>query len=278
MTIKMIVVDMDGTFLDQDNTYQQARFGRLFEQLVQRQIHFVVASGSQYQRLQHQFAPWQNQLDYISQNGAIVHHGQQLLKVDALADSDLKQVLQVITTHFPTGAIVQRTISGLKQTYVPKQTPAATLATIRRYYQALQLVDDFAQVSAANVQDQITKVGVTFGPTIDYSQAVAQLRAALPAGLVSQNSGFHTELIGNTGIDKVTGIQQLQARYQIAADEIMTFGDNENDLGMLQMTPHGFAMPNAAALIRQKAPQLALADHNHAGVLATIEQQLAISH
>jgi len=74
----------------------------------------------------------------------------------------------------------------------------------------------------------------------------------------------------------VTGIQQLQTRYQIAADEIMTFGDNENDLGMLQMTPWGFAMPNASASIQQATRNIAIADYNHDGVLATIEAQLEL--
>jgi hydroxymethylpyrimidine pyrophosphatase-like HAD family hydrolase len=54
----------------------------------------------------------------------------------------------------------------------------------------------------------------------------------------------------------------------------MTFGDNENDLAMLQMTPYGFAMKNAAAAFRQQAPQITIADNDHAGVLATIESLL----
>ena len=91
-------------------------------------------------------------------------------------------------------------------------------------------------VDGRSVNDQITKVGITFGPDVDYSQAVQQLRGSLPAGLMSQNSGFQTELIGNVGVDKVSCLRQLQTRYQIADDELMTFGDNENDLGMLTMT------------------------------------------
>lgn len=33
MTIKMIVVDMDGTFLNEQNTYDQARFMALYARL-----------------------------------------------------------------------------------------------------------------------------------------------------------------------------------------------------------------------------------------------------
>ena len=274
MTIKMIVVDMDGTFLNEQNTYDQARFMALYARLQKARIRFVVASGSQYQRLQNQFAAVKDELDFISQNGALVHHGHELLQVSALNDDDLQQTLQLIQQDFPTNMIVQRTISGVRKTYIERQVPAATLTTIQRYYHALEPVDDFFHLSATKIDDQITKIGLTFAPQVNFPAAVQHLRAMLPPTLMSQNSGLNTELIGNTGIDKVTGISELQARYNIAADEIMTFGDNENDLAMLQMTPYGFAMKNAAAAFRQQAPQITIADNDHAGVLATIESLL----
>lgn len=274
MGVKMIVVDMDGTFLDQNNQYNQARFARVFQALQARQVKFVVASGSQYQRLQNQFDPYRQSLDFISQNGAIVNHGDDLLRVDALADDDLQALLALIAKGFPAGTIVQKTISGLAQTYVPRQASPETLAIIKQYYHAVTLVDHFDQLTGRSVNDQITKVGITFGPDVDYSQAVQQLRGSLPAGLMSQNSGFQTELIGNVGVDKVSCLRQLQTRYQIADDELMTFGDNENDLGMLTMTPWGFAMPNAYESIKKQSANIALADHNHDGILTTIEHYL----
>ncbi|KRL59176.1 HAD hydrolase family protein [Latilactobacillus fuchuensis] len=201
MTIKMIVVDMDGTFLNQNNTYNQRRFARIFEQFQTRQIHFVVASGSQYQRLQNQFAPQKKIIDFISQNGAIVHQGDDLISVDALSEADLAEVLQIMQT-FGATAIVQKTISGVKKTYVPAEITAETLENIQRYYHAIELVSDFATLSQARVNDRITKIGLTFGATVNYQQAVTQLKAALPASLASQNSGFQTELIGNVGLIK----------------------------------------------------------------------------
>ena len=48
MTVKVIVTDMDGTFLNDAKTYDPARFLAQFAQLQQRGIEFVVASGNQY--------------------------------------------------------------------------------------------------------------------------------------------------------------------------------------------------------------------------------------
>ena len=46
MTVKVIVTDMDGTFLDDAKQYDRDRFQAQFEQLKARDIEFVVASGN----------------------------------------------------------------------------------------------------------------------------------------------------------------------------------------------------------------------------------------
>ena len=85
-----------------------------------------------------------------------------------------------------------------------------------------------------------------------------------------ETSGFNTELIGQAGATKANAIAQLLARDQIAPDEIATFGDNENDLGMLAMTPFSYAMANAAPLIKMQAANVTEFDNNHDGVLNEI--------
>lgn len=267
----MIVTDMDGTFLNENNTYEHEHFQKLFQQMKAAGIKFVAASGSQYQRLQNQFAPVAPEMDFVSQNGAIVHSGSQLVSVDQLSDSDLAAILKILAERFQPGAIMQQTISGLKSTYVDIKTPKEVVEIVKRYYSTIKLVPDLPHLSSKRVNDAITKVGVTFGVDGDFADRAKALRAALPKTVMSQNSGFNTELIGNAGVDKVTGIKQLQERYDIATDEIVTFGDNENDLAMLQMTPYGFAMQNAAAEFKQQVKNVTLADNNHDGVLKTLE-------
>ena len=46
MTVKVIVTDMDGTFLNDAKQYDRPRFLAQFAQLQQQGIEFVVASGS----------------------------------------------------------------------------------------------------------------------------------------------------------------------------------------------------------------------------------------
>lgn len=51
MTIKMIAVDMDGTFLNDEKKYNVVQFNQIFQVLEEKKIKFVVASGNQYFQL-----------------------------------------------------------------------------------------------------------------------------------------------------------------------------------------------------------------------------------
>ena len=44
--IKAIAVDMDGTFLNTQKTYDEERFERIFQQLKTQQIKFIAAIGN----------------------------------------------------------------------------------------------------------------------------------------------------------------------------------------------------------------------------------------
>lgn len=156
-----------------------------------------------------------------------------------------------------------------------KNLSAPYIDRLKRYYSAIKSVSSLEHLAALeNNEDQLIKVGVTFAPDIDFETASAKLRSLLPKSLASLDSGFNTHLIGPASVDKKTGIRYLQEKYQIRDDEIMTFGDNENDIGMLSLTPYSFAMNNATARIKKAAKNTTVYDNNHAGVLDTLEKIL----
>lgn len=64
MTVKVIVTDMDGTFLNDAKQYDRPRFLAQFAQLRQQGMEFVVASGNQYYQLI-SFFPGNSRADFI---------------------------------------------------------------------------------------------------------------------------------------------------------------------------------------------------------------------
>ena len=67
---------------------------------------------------------------------------------------------------------------------------------------------------------------------------------------------------------------QLLQRWHLTADDLIAFGDGDNDLSMLQLAKYSYAMPNGNANVKATANYLAVTDNNNGGVLATLEGYL----
>ncbi|WP_318766825.1 Cof-type HAD-IIB family hydrolase [Lactiplantibacillus carotarum] len=273
MNIKLVAFDMDGTFLNDHNTYNHERFGALLPRLRQRGIRVVAASGSQYQRLQTQFGHFQEQMDFVSQNGAVVHSGGQPIFVQAMRQAAVTQTLTTIDRQFQTEDVAEHLVVGVKSAYVDQNISQASYDQTHYYYDHLKRIPDLVGVTTERVQDQITSIGITFADHVDFKRAITGLRSQLPAELAGQTSGYQTELISDRGVNKASGLRQLQARFDIADDQLMTFGDNENDLSMLEMTPYGYAMANAVEHVKQRV-QHQTTSNNAEGVLDVLSTLL----
>ena len=72
------------------------------------------------------------------------------------------------------------------------------------------------------------------------------------------------------GIHKARAVEWLCRFWGISPRETLAFGDNYNDLEMLQLC-RGAAMGNAPEEIRQKA-EYVTADHDHDGIYRLLKE------
>ena len=202
MSIRLITVDMDGTFLNDQNEFNRQRFQNLLPQLAAKDIKFAVASGSQYQRLQGKFAGIDAEIFFISQNGSVVHDGDEFLAAAPITDDLIRDVFAVIA-EFPAEYISQVIVSGVEKTYVASGTPTEVQAMVAEYFSDLAVIDDLSKISSATVGEGLTKIGVRFSSkTPNLEAVIANFRAKLPAQLASLNSGFNIELVGVGDVNK----------------------------------------------------------------------------
>lgn len=66
------------------------------------------------------------------------------------------------------------------------------------------------------------------------------------SGILLTQSGPHNIEVMPEGIDKGYGVRKLAALYQIPLTQVMTLGDQENDIPMLKAAGYGIAMGNAS--------------------------------
>lgn len=86
-------------------------------------------------------------------------------------------------------------------------------------------------------------------------------------------SGVEFVEVTGAGVDKSTGLSHLCEQWSIDASEVVAFGDNHNDVGMLTWAGHGVAMGNAAAPALDAADEV-IGDHRDDAVARYIESLL----
>ncbi len=74
-----------------------------------------------------------------------------------------------------------------------------------------------------------------------------------------------------TGIDKGSAVRLLCERYAISAEQVMAFGDQTNDIPMLNAAGWAVAMGNAEPIVKDAARIIA-PDHNLGGVGIVLNQ------
>ncbi|WP_231385317.1 HAD hydrolase family protein [Candidatus Stoquefichus massiliensis] len=89
----MIAVDMDGTFLDSQMNYQRSIFRKIYQYFKRNGIHFVATSGNQYYQLKSFFDDYQDEITYVSENGALIIGNKQDNFCNEIPYSDVETIV-----------------------------------------------------------------------------------------------------------------------------------------------------------------------------------------
>ncbi len=264
--IKMIATDMDGTFLRDDKKFDREAFNQLQQQIKASGIKFVIASGNQYQHLQDVFDDRQNELTYISDNGALIVSQGKTIAQNFISHQSLSAALSLLETEsiLKNALIV---LSGRKDAYMSVNAPVDFYREAQRYYRHVSLITDFTQI-----KDDYFKIALAWFDRSGIEQE-ALLKSKLTDVHVT-SSGYGGIDIIPANINKGIAIEQLQKYWQITPQETVAFGDNNNDLELLKSCELSFAMKNANDLIKQVANFETTYNNNDDGVLKQVRQLL----
>lgn len=108
---------------------------------------------------------------------------------------------------------------------------------------------------------------------VQLKEVQQQIAGFLPESLtVVQTAPFYLEVIPRS-INKGQGIRDICGVLGISAEEVISFGDAENDIPMLVAAGMGVAMGNAAESVKQAADMVTLSN-NEDGIAAALEKLL----
>ena len=260
--IKLVVTDMDGTLLNSQHEVS-SRFLEQFQQLKARGIHFVAASGRQFQSITHKLSSIQDDISVIAENGALMQHNGNTQVLLQLSPSDVNTciaLLRQVKGCYPL-------LCGRKAAYIESKDDAF-IEEFKNYYSAVQRVDDLTQIK----DDEFLKVAVFhFESTEDF--VYPHLDPILDQFQVIV-SGQHWLDISHPDVNKAYALQQIQIDLGVTPEETMVFGDYNNDIEMLKLAHFSYAMANAHPRVKSVAKYATLSNDEN-GVETVLETLLS---
>jgi cof-like hydrolase len=268
MTIKLIATDMDGTILDSQGLLDLPRLEKILDRLEEKGIRFVIATGNEIHRVRQLLGHLTDRVVLIVANGAKIFENNQLIQVETWDNELVEKALtffkgqecqnQFVITSMNGGFVKEGTIfTQLDKFMTPEM--------IELFYQRMNFVEELhpelfggvLKMSLVVGEDRMDQVQEDFNQVFNgYVQAVS--------------SGYGCLDIIQDGIHKAWALQELLKRWNIKPEEIMAFGDSENDVEMLELAGIAYAMENADEKAKAVATDIAPAN-SQGGVYQVIE-------
>ncbi len=262
MTIKLIAVDMDGTFLNSKMEYNRPRFRKLYRRMKEQGVRFVVASGNQYFQLKSFFEDFQDEITYVAENGAyIVDHNEELFSVN-INESTYQKVMDFATNN-PSMRVI---VCGKKFAYV-LESDQELYESASHYFHRIKKLNSFNEIS-----DQILKFSFIFKNSTAAS-FVPMFKREFGDLMFPVTSGPNNIDLIVPGITKGAGLARLCEKWKISSEEVLAFGDSNNDLEMIRYAKFGYAMKNAGDSVKEVTDLIADSNEDD-GVNTIIEMFL----
>ena len=267
--IKVIAMDLDGTALNHQKQLTE-RTRAAIQNAAKSGIQIVVATGRTFSSLAPEVLAMPEITCAITSNGAVVNQipdGAVLLHnyPNPETVSEIAGMIQKekIDTEVCTGGQAY-----IGQSYYDRVLEGKTNRDVQYVKTTRHPVPDIYQFLLEH-RVAIENINLNF-KTLEEKQQWQQRFQKLPGVTPTSSFLFNVELGGAT-TSKAHALQALLDEWQMPSQQVMAFGDSENDLGMIQMAGIGVAMANGMEEVKQAADLLAESNEED-GVAKIIEQ------
>ena len=225
--IKLIASDLDGTILLQNAQSVDDSLFKTIHEISEKGIIFAPASGRQYNSLKMLFEPVEKDLMYIAENGALVMYKEEVIFKSPMNRKLAMEIIEDIYEHCNCEVL----ISGLNTAYIkPKEKEYLHRMTSVVKYRT-SVIESFD-----DIQEDILKVSVCDISGINNSREYFTKKWSDKV-LTAVSGELYLDFTAN-GVNKGTAIKKIQEKFGISPDECMAFGDNYNDIEMLDNVVH----------------------------------------
>lgn len=238
--IKMVVSDMDGTLLNSNHQVSD-QFFELFKGLKSQGITFVAASGRQYNSIIDKLDSIKDDIIVIAENGGFAMKQNIEILATPLDKNHVQEILNTLN-QIPN---IHPVLCGKHKAYLTGKSNEF-VNKLAEYYTQFEIIEN---LSAFN--SEVIKIAIYHFESSE--QYIYPFVKHFESVLKVKVSGENWLDISNMNAHKGYALTKVMESYNLKPDEVMVFGDYNNDLEMLALSDFGFAMENAHPNVKEVA-------------------------
>lgn len=249
----IIALDLDGTLLKDDKTISPFT-KKVLQKVIDEGHHVMIATGRPFRSSEMYYKELNLSTPIVNFNGAFVHHptnqrfGIHHSPLDINVAKDIVEACKEYQIH----NIIAEVLDEVYLHYHDEKlldifglgNPSITTGDLRQYLQQspTSMLIHAEEEHVANIRKHLSEV---------HAEVIDHRRWAAP---------WHVIEIVRTGLNKAVGIKKVADYYQIPKERIVAFGDEDNDLEMIEYAGIGVAMSNGINALKNIANDIALSN------------------
>lgn len=257
--MQILAIDLDGTLLTDDHQITEQNKHAI--QLASEAGYIIViATGRTVYSATEFFKILKVNGFVVALNGAVVIDIKnfQIIKKTALSQDAAHAMLEIGKLYQVSVSLCcldknyRVDFSGKNKELIQKFVPGQTPFEIRSYESAKKLID----------QVPIYKIGI-MNENVGLLDEMKQRLYDMGYDVIFSDTHY-IELMAS-GVHKGASVKLLAEQLEIDSDDVIAFGDQENDIGLFSFAGTSYAMSNAKPLLKEKA-DFVVDTNNESGV------------
>ncbi len=265
----LIVLDLDGTLLTDEKVISE-KTALTLKKAEEQGHHIMIATGRPYRASEVYYRQLGLTTPIVNFNGAFVHHP---------GDRSWKTIHETISLP-----IVKEVIDAMQQ-FPVKNIVAEVMDDVYMHYHDEKLLDIFGFGDP-----HITKGDIRKYLKIDPTSLLIQAEEHSVDSIRRHLRDVHAEVIDHRrwgapwqvieivqhGLHKAVGISHVAKWMDIPKERIIAFGDEDNDLEMIEYAGVGVAMGNAIDRLKSIANEVT-STNNEDGIAQVLRERLHLN-
>jgi len=261
--IKLIITDLDGTFLNSHGDFNRELFSEVNGLMKRKNVHFAICTGKQCERVEELFGDDVHDFWVLGDSAARIKHKNEYVYQSLIKNQLGQDIISTLEYASSEHVIIACTQNGavVKESLTP-----AMIDKVKRSYANVRLVsdlsvidDDFVKITVYDEKGRCHDTKPYLSSFFDKAYIVVSEAAWID--------------IADAGVHKGDTVNRLQKMLDVTPHETMVFGDGWNDIELMSCGTYSFAVRNAFDETKAAA-NFITRSNDEDGVMNTIIQLL----